>query len=503
MTRLSVFLCALQLALLASAFAQEASAADFTTASGCRDNHSDQSCTTIRIDGKIEVEDGGKWKFFLETIKTPRAVVTLNSPGGSVPAGLVIAYDILNREYDTYFKEGKCASMCALIWLAGKTRYMSSGLALGFHQAGTKDIRGNTIKTRSGNEGLFGYYARLKLPEQTMRYFFSAGPNEVVWVTVDKAIELGLRPEIWPKSNSPDVERSAIKADPESACDAFAASDDDPQGKSAGISFDKIDAGLAVPACEAAIRQYPESSRLNFQLGRAYQKANNFDAAVPQYRKAADRGNALAQYSLGLMYRNGLGVPQDFDEAMKLYRKAADQGLAPAQASLGAMYEIGQGGLRDYNEAIKWYHLAAKQGDALGKAGLDRLVGVSANGRALSQAIHEIDEIKEKIVDAHAAQRMFGGLKYCSELNGASFYSRLGDRVLNLEEYLRSLEGLVKAKDRNPAKQGPWTPEDAKERSEAVKRQAQEDKRKCELVQSLPKLEKRLQELQAAAEKKE
>ena len=44
--------------------------------------------------------------------------------------------------------------------------------------------------------------------------------------------------------------------------------------------------------------------------------------------------------------------------------------------------------------------------------------------------------------------------------------------------------------------------EDVKERSEEVKRQAQEDKRKCELVQSLPKVEKRLQELQAAAEKK-
>jgi hypothetical protein len=35
-----------------------------------------------------------------------------------------------------------------------------------------------------------------------------------------------------------------------------------------------------------------------------------------------------------------------------------------------------------------------------------------------------------------------------------------------------------------------------------VKSHAQEDKRKCELVH-LPKLEKRLQELQAAAEKKE
>jgi hypothetical protein len=127
----------------------------------------------------------------------------------------------------------------------------------------------------------------------------------------------------------------------------------------------------------------------------------------------------------------------------------------------------------------------------------------SANGPTLSQAIHEIDEIKGKIVDAQTAQQSFDGLKYCSELNGTSFYSRLRDRVLNLEEYQRSLESLVNAKARNPAKQGPWTAEDAKERSEDVKRQAQEDKRKCELVQSLPNLEKRLQELQAVAEKKQ
>jgi hypothetical protein len=124
----------------------------------------------------------------------------------------------------------------------------------------------------------------------------------------------------------------------------------------------------------------------------------------------------------------------------------------------------------------------------------------AAGGRAQSQ---EIDEVKGKIFDAHMAQQAFGGLKYCGELNGTSFYSRLRDRVLNLEEYQRSLESLVKAKARNPAKQGPWTHEDAKERSEEVKRQAQEDKRKCELVQSLPKLEERLQELQAVAEKKQ
>ncbi len=122
--------------------------------------------------------------------------------------------------------------------------------------------------------------------------------------------------------------------------------------------------------------------------------------------------------------------------------------------------------------------------------------------RAQSQ---EIDDLKGKIFDARMAQQSFSGLKFCNELNGTSFYFQMRNRILNLEEYFRSLEGLVKAGIYNPAKRRAWTLEDAKERWEEVKKQAQDDKRKCELVASLPMLEKRLQELQTAAgaEKKE
>jgi tRNA nucleotidyltransferase/poly(A) polymerase len=97
------------------------------------------------------------------------------------------------------------------------------------------------------------------------------------------------------------------------------------------------------------------------------------------------------------------------------------------------------------------------------------------------------------------AQKTFTGLKYCSELDGKSFYFQMRNRILNLEEYFHSLESVVKAEGYNPEKRRAWTLEDAKERWEEVKKQAQEDKRKCELVRSLPKLEKRLQELEAAA----
>ena len=64
------------------------------------------------------------------------------------------------------------------------------------------------------------------------------------------------------------------------------------------------------------------------------------------------------------MYEQGHGVPQDYAEAVKWYRKAADQGDAFAQYNLGVMYDNGEGVPQDQAEAVKWYRKAAEQGDA-------------------------------------------------------------------------------------------------------------------------------------------
>jgi TPR repeat protein len=63
-------------------------------------------------------------------------------------------------------------------------------------------------------------------------------------------------------------------------------------------------------------------------------------------------------------YENGKGVPANFEEAAKWYRKAAEQGEADAQFALGRCYEEGKGVLADYEEAMKWYRKAADQGHA-------------------------------------------------------------------------------------------------------------------------------------------
>ena len=99
-------------------------------------------------------------------------------------------------------------------------------------------------------------------------------------------------------------------------------------------------------------------------LGRSALQIGDYVKALRLFRIAAEKGkisSGLAQYSLGLMYDEGQGVPQDYAEAVKWYRKAAEQGHARAQNNLGAMYYKGRGVPQDYAEAHMWFNLAASR----------------------------------------------------------------------------------------------------------------------------------------------
>jgi len=93
----------------------------------------------------------------------------------------------------------------------------------------------------------------------------------------------------------------------------------------------------------------------------------------------AERGDAGAQFNLGVRYDQGLGVLQDFKEAAKWYRLSAEQGDAIAQCNLGGMYNEGKGVPQDYKEAVKWWKLAAGQHDEQAQFILERMHGNSSN----------------------------------------------------------------------------------------------------------------------------
>jgi TPR repeat protein len=49
------------------------------------------------------------------------------------------------------------------------------------------------------------------------------------------------------------------------------------------------------------------------------------------YQKAAEQGNAVAQFNIGYLYEYGLGVQKDQSKAMEWYKKAADGGYIEAK----------------------------------------------------------------------------------------------------------------------------------------------------------------------------
>jgi uncharacterized protein len=95
----------------------------------------------------------------------------------------------------------------------------------------------------------------------------------------------------------------------------------------------------------------------------ALRKAD-YTAAAKELRPLADKGNAEAQYRIGLMYEFGKGYPQDMKQAAGWFRKSASQGHAASQMELGVMNVNGDGVPANAGEAVSWYRKSATQGNA-------------------------------------------------------------------------------------------------------------------------------------------
>jgi len=90
----------------------------------------------------------------------------------------------------------------------------------------------------------------------------------------------------------------------------------------------------------------------------------DYIVAFSAYQRAANRGNAGAQYNLGLMFLNGQGTNPDPRQAANWFQRAADQGSAAAQRKLGMMYRDGLGVRKSQTEAFSLFEAAAMKRDS-------------------------------------------------------------------------------------------------------------------------------------------
>ena len=106
---------------------------------------------------------------------------------------------------------------------------------------------------------------------------------------------------------------------------------------------------------------------LSFKRGltvRQLAGSSGYEERVKTYRLEAARGNADAQYELGVCYMKGKGVGKDIAEAAKWWQKAANQGHVDAQFQLGCLYYQGEGVKGNLPEAVNLWRKAAAQGQA-------------------------------------------------------------------------------------------------------------------------------------------
>lgn len=102
-----------------------------------------------------------------------------------------------------------------------------------------------------------------------------------------------------------------------------------------------------------------------FLKGSVAHGEGDYETAISEFEPLAKKGNVLAQYLMGVMYKFGQGVSKNLKQAVEWFTLAAEQGDSGAQFTLGLMFKNGNGLQQSSEAAVKWFTCSAKQGNAM------------------------------------------------------------------------------------------------------------------------------------------
>lgn len=153
-----------------------------------------------------------------------------------------------------------------------------------------------------------------------------------------------------------------------------------------------------------ASAQYNVGVMLTQGIGGAPQKPSD---AVVWFKKSATK-LPIAKNALGNLYGTGDGVDQNYKTAISWYRKAANEGFTQSQFNLGVYYSKGIGVTQDYNLAVYWYQKSADHNYIPGMVNLGKMY---AEGKGVQQDYNKAAEWYQKAAnlgDNIAAENLEG-----------------------------------------------------------------------------------------------
>jgi TPR repeat protein len=156
------------------------------------------------------------------------------------------------------------------------------------------------------------------------------------------------------------------------------------------IAFHGAERGDAVAQCVLA---------LMYRLGKFVNQ--NFIEATYWYSKAAENRVGFANCAAGCQYYFGEGVQQNFEKAAELFKKGIPS--ADCHRYFGLLYEWGNGVEKDYNKALEHYFQSAKN-DITGMFSVASLMQVAEEMR---YNIETIINIFLKIIEKGVRKAMW------------------------------------------------------------------------------------------------
>lgn len=161
-----------------------------------------------------EIVAGDEEKFRELSIRYPKALVSLESPGGALAPALEIGRQIRLRGYSTIvLGNSRCSSACALIWIAGSQRTISEDALVGFH-ASYLDEAGRKVESGVANALVGHYLSQLNLSEQAVIFATMAPPDQVAWLGSRNATNSPISFDVWrPKKTTDTFSQNARRSE--------------------------------------------------------------------------------------------------------------------------------------------------------------------------------------------------------------------------------------------------------------------------------------------------
>ncbi|MGC8502261.1 tetratricopeptide repeat protein [Desulfurella sp.] len=102
------------------------------------------------------------------------------------------------------------------------------------------------------------------------------------------------------------------------------------------------------------------NANTTLQDGLSAYNSKNYKQAYDIFYKLSQQGDSQAQYILGSMYLDGLGVKQDYKQAYEFFSESALRNNSFGEYGLGYLYKHGLGVKKDLSKTVYWWEKSAQ-----------------------------------------------------------------------------------------------------------------------------------------------